>query len=150
MLNLKITPSQLNNCRMLLHECRQTFPHLQWPHSHSHETSKDIVSRAILVYWFSPGNYYCPLYTCSCITETCYNLDRVTRGGWWFHFRRSGGGWSRRVPQHWIFLQSCVFRITKNTHLKLIYLGENFTDWRGGLVVWIGLLKIFSSHQVNP
>ena len=47
--------------------------------------------------------------------ETCYNLDWESSAGWLFHFRRRAGGWSRRLPQHWIFWQSCVFRITKNT-----------------------------------
>ena len=47
-------------------------------------------------------------------------------------------------------LQSCDFRVSKNTHLELKYLNENFTDWRGGLVVWLGFLKIFSSRQINP
>ena len=83
-------------------------------------------------------------------TEICYDLDIATAAGWWYRFRLRGGGWSRRVPQHWFFLQSCVFRISKNTHLKLKYLNENFTDWRGGLVVWLGFLKIFLSRQINP
>ena len=73
------------------------------------------------------------------------DMEWASKAGWLYHSRRCGVGWSRRVPQYWFFLQSCVFRITKNTHLKLKYL--NFTDWRGELLVWIGLLKIYSSHH---
>ena len=78
------------------------------------------------------------------------DMEWASATGSLYHSRRYGVEWSLRSSTALALCAKLCFRITKNTYLKLKYLNDNFIDWREGLLVWIGVLKIFSSHQINP